>query len=427
MFIQIPFLYTQNKQLWLLCIYCYLLTTGCGYDGGIIHVDLKDIEQPTDSILYTHQDKKDSDSDSASVSTIFMEADYSSDSHHNTQNDSDSNKKIDTDSSINTEDDPIIPQPDYTDYITDDMWTFFSIADIQNGPSTGTNHIHSMATLDANAIALFEVGDMTHYALLEEWQNHQQALEDGATDAGLPANHFRTTESQWGDYTRVIGVPGNHDVWSADWYSLWNTFLPGQRELDVNSEQGIYFSLSYENTLFIILDSNNVSDAQTKWLATVLASQAAKNAKWKIALFHEPVYPCGGKQPKTEALQWTTLFESFKVDLVLHGHAHTFEKTCPMKAHRCALANEHGVTYLTASGGGTSYLRSVTPQKSVSISLENRSFEYECSQILDDYQSGWHHFCHYAVGDCQLIVRCFDHDYWSGGKVQHQFMLNKCR
>jgi hypothetical protein len=311
---------------------------------------------------------------------------------------------------------------------TADSFTFFTIADLQNGPATGVNHLKSMALLDSNAIALIEVGDFTHYGSESEWDAHMQALKDGAVAAGFPEDYYRTTATNWGeDYIRLIGVNGNHELWSSSWYSYWNKYLPGQKNLGVNSEtQGVYFTLTYANTLFIVLDSNFSSPEQTKWLKEVLEGPQAQSATWKIAFFHEPVYPCNSKSPLSFGLPWVSLFEQHNVDLVVHGHAHTFEQTCPMKGGKCVPDSQHGVTYLTASGGGTTYLRAVNTSASGVVSYGNRTDAYECEEILADYESSWHHFCHYSVNACNITVRCYDHDHWDNGQLRHEFAITQC-
>ncbi|MBN2343030.1 MAG: metallophosphoesterase [Deltaproteobacteria bacterium] len=429
---------------------------GCDFEGSVIHVDPAALERPvtetdaarSDSDSATDTNAEDIGSDTAdsatdSVSSMATDADTDSTSEPyqatDTASDTDSAPLIDTEpqdsdtflSNSDTESDtqPLPDTDTETDlgrFITDDMWTFFTIADMQDGPTNGINHVRSMAMFDPNAIALIEVGDLTHNALIQEWEAHHQALETGALEAGLAADHFNATTDNWGPFTRFVGVQGNHDIYSGSWLQYWNQFLPGQQTLGANSQDGIYFTLDYGNTLFIILDSNHISAQQTDWLESVLHSQFALNARWKIALFHEPVYPCDSKSPKYMALPWVTLFETHGVDMVIHGHAHTFERTCPMKHGSCVPPGEPGVTYFIASGGGTSYLRTVNPQDIGTLSYGGRTDSYRCEEILADHDSLWNHFCHYAVGNCRFIVRCYDHDYWEGGELRHQFMLEKC-
>ncbi|MBN2714431.1 MAG: metallophosphoesterase, partial [Deltaproteobacteria bacterium] len=277
-------------------------------------------------------------------------------------------------------------------------FTFFTISDMQDGPSVGINHIRSMVMLDPAAVALIEVGDFTHNGTRAEWEAHYSAITQGIADAGAPANIIRTDATDFGDYIRLIGALGNHEPWSTNWYELWNEFLPGQRQLGVNSESdGVYFTLRYGNALFIIMDTNHPGDAQTVWLKNVLESEAAQSARWKIAFFHEPVYACSSRGPFPAGLPWVTLFETHQVDLAITGHLHTFEQMCPMHGGRCATEGQHGVVYLTASGGGTGYSRSVSETDSNEISFGDRTDAYSCSEILVAHESGWHHFCHYTV------------------------------
>ncbi|MBN2530905.1 MAG: metallophosphoesterase [Deltaproteobacteria bacterium] len=425
-----------------------LLLSGCIFDGSIVKAERPDTNSRTgtssvltfdpDTSPLPHRDSQTADShaeetgmpetntnsDSETLADSETATNTSTATAENTDGTNASDMDTDTNTGAGTEDG--IATADYSTDITDDMWTFFSIADMQNSPSTGVNHVRSMALLDPDAVALFEVGDFTHYGTEDEWKDHMEALRIGAQKGGVPKNHFRTDATDFGDYTRVIGAVGNHELWFTDWYSLWNKFLPGQQHLGVNGENGVYFTLRYENALFIVLDSSHPSAAQTAWLEGVLTHPDNQSATWKIAFFHEPVYTCNSKSPLSGGLPWVALFEQHGVDLAVLGHAHTFERTCPMNSGTCAASGEHGVIYLTASGGGTSYQRSVYATSSGTVTHGERTDKYSCEEILADYQSTWHHFCHYAVGSCTLIVRCFDHDYWDGGLPRHQFKISNC-
>jgi hypothetical protein len=293
-------------------------------------------------------------------------------------------------------------------------FSFFVAGDTRSNPDIFQRNVESMVELDSSAIALFNSGDITSDGRESQWDDHLQALADGAPDPDVPADRsglvrqsvVRTDVSDWGNYIRYVGAVGNHDTHESGWIDVWNAYLPGQKDLGHNSSRGVYFTLVYHNTLFIILDSENPSSAQTEWLAEVLQGPQAQAATWKFAFFHHPIYPCNYKSPFDEGVEWAELFEQHGVDIAFVAHSHTYERTCPMIGGECA---DGGVVYLNSSGGGAG-VRDVDDDKSDTVSSGDRSDDYRCSDILEKARGNWHHFCHAAIAEGELTVKCYSHD-----------------
>lgn len=312
-----------------------------------------------------------------------------------------------------------------------DAWQFFAFGDTRTNTDILEEIIRSMFALDPEAVACFNGGDITANGTLEEWNDHHQRLADGAPDNSVPPDplgivrqsHFRTDVSEWGPYTRYIGVFGNHDDGSADWLTRWNNFLIGQSELGHNSEDGIYFTLTYNNAFFVVLDSVHPSIVQTDWLQRVLQSPEALASTWKFVFFHHPVYPCNDKSPFHEGLEWVEFIESYQVDIAFVSHSHTYERTCPMIGGTCASG---GVIYLNSSNGGAP-ARSVRETKTETVSHEGRNDTYDCSEILDSARGYWDNFCHITIDGCILNLNCYGHDYNETQDPPYDTMvLNKC-
>ena len=99
------------------------------------------------------------------------------------------------------------------------------------------------------------------------------------------------------------------------------------------SDSGCYYSYDYDYAHFVVLNTNDVSDAQINWLKSDL--DAASSAKWKIVMLHIAPYSTGdhtnasANQKIVQKL--TPVFSSKHVDLVLQAHDHTYNKTLPYK------------------------------------------------------------------------------------------------
>jgi hypothetical protein len=81
------------------------------------------------------------------------------------------------------------------------------------------------------------------------------------------------------------------------------------------------------------------SSAQLEWLDDSLASSTSQ---WKIVMLHHPVHSSGrhGSTPRADVVL-EPILTRHKVDLVLAGHDHHYERTVPMQ----------GVTHIVSGGG----------------------------------------------------------------------------
>jgi hypothetical protein len=317
-----------------------------------------------------------------------------------------------------TDDEASVPAPAYQ---------FLVMGDTRSEPDRMEVTAHSMYQVAPEAFAVFNVGDITADGRVSQWENHLEALANGAPDPTVPAagngivrqSRFRTDVESFGEHIRYLGVVGNHDVRAGAWHDNWNRFLPGQGNLppvggqdNRNDSNGIYYAVLYENALFVALDSEHPSSAQTAWLQAVLGSDAARQSKWIFAFFHHPVYPCNGKSPFDEGLPWVELFEQYHVDVAFVADSHTYERTCPMREGSCVTTG--GVRFINSSAGAVDP-RSVDATKQATASFGERSDSYDCSEILENHRGNWNHFCNVSVDGCRLTLRCYSHDVGDSG------------
>ncbi len=129
----------------------------------------------------------------------------------------------------------------------------------------------------------------------------------------------------------VAGVLGNHDYEHGD---------RGAYELETLGMPRRFYTRRAGDVQLFLLDSNEITTAQTRWLRRALR---ASTARWKIAAFHHPPWACGGHSGHDEVEErWVPLFERYGVDLVLSGHDHSYQR----------FAAKGGVTYVIHGGGG---------------------------------------------------------------------------
>lgn len=143
--------------------------------------------------------------------------------------------------------------------------------------------------------------------------------------------------------------PGNHDYRTDKAQPYLDFFEVPRANLD-DTER--YYTFTHGNAQFFSLDTNQAytkGSAQYTWLAEQLA---ASKATWKVPFFHHPPYSSGDHGSSLGVREaFAPLFKQHKVQLVLTGHDHHYERTKP----------QDGTTYVVTGGGGAD-LRDVKPQ-----------------------------------------------------------------
>jgi len=141
-------------------------------------------------------------------------------------------------------------------------------------------------------------------------------------------------------------VSGNHDEPEnpdSFWYRLFE--VPGNKQ---------DYTLDVGPIRFILLDSTESQSAShVAWLTRELQRAAFDpSVTWVIPAFHRPPFSEGEREGDEDIRQrWVPLFTQYEADLVLSGHAHTYQRTPVID----------GVSYLV-SGGGGGWLYQVDPE-----------------------------------------------------------------
>ena len=157
-------------------------------------------------------------------------------------------------------------------------------------------------------------------------------------------------DKTWGKFKAITHpVPGNHETYD-------DTPFKGYRDYfgPIATPQGKnYYSWEMGNWHFIALDSNDFTThdfaepAQVAWLKQDLAS----NTKGCVAAYyHHPRFSSGdhGDNPDSAAL-WQILVDG-KVDLVLNGHDHHYERFVPQNG--AGKADVNGPVQILGGMGG---------------------------------------------------------------------------
>jgi 3',5'-cyclic AMP phosphodiesterase CpdA len=137
------------------------------------------------------------------------------------------------------------------------------------------------------------------------------------------------------DRIKFYAVLGNHDVDEGRQeqcqYPLFN--MGGRNYYKIERGNGV--------AEFFMLDSNDYGATQATWLESSLRDS---KAKWKIAVFHHPIYSSGKQHGSAIGLRkrLEPLFTRYGVNLGLSGHDHIYERTKP----------QQGIQYFVSGAAG---------------------------------------------------------------------------
>ena len=173
---------------------------------------------------------------------------------------------------------------------------------------------------------------------------------------------------------------GNHDSGSAAYNEHFN--LPNESTQLGATTAGTDYWFVYDNTLFMVINSNNRSTAEPK---EFLESAIAQNpdVRWKTVVFHHSVYSTASHVDDGDIIErreeLPPMFSELDIDVVLMGHDHVYTRTYMMNGTtpddsqgvQSEVTNPEGVLYLTAnSASGSKYYDIKAPEAAYSAVMD---------------------------------------------------------
>ena len=177
----------------------------------------------------------------------------------------------------------------------------------------------------------------------------------------------RKSPSQWiMKQTPFFATPGNHEYRNNQdpgavartnhgmnhYYSVVNNMTAGDA-VGEHSRKEEYYSFDHANIHFVSLDTYGYEPNQTTvfpanstqlaWLNRDLAlAQASTKIKWIVVFFHHPPYTITEGSHNSDTEQelidlrerlLKNVLEKYRVDLVLTGHSHNYQRSWPIQGH----------------------------------------------------------------------------------------------
>jgi acid phosphatase type 7 len=204
---------------------------------------------------------------------------------------------------------------------------------------------------------------------------------DNTYPSGTATSFLECYEPTWGRHkARTRPAPGNHDYdvpGAAPYYDYFGD--------NAGDGRGYY---SYKLGAWLILSLNSNVPAQQgsqqyEWVKSELSSHGGKCA---LAYWHHPVITSGpnGDNPHMRAM-WELMAQQ-KVDVVMSGHDHLFERFAPMSGD-LSRAPAGGVRLFIVGTGGAKPYTSVSGRAAseirasvwgvLKLTLRNDDYEWE--------------------------------------------------
>ena len=271
-------------------------------------------------------------------------------------------------------------------------------------------------------------------------QGWEQTLQDSVEkfnpnfilSAGDQVN-IANNESQYAGYlehTQLTSVPqattvGNHDSSSNSYSQHFN--LPNETEYGKTNAGSDYW-YTYNNTLFMNINTNNMSTAEHKAFMQK-AIEKNTDVRWKIVVFHHSIYSVANHAVENDILQrrqeLAPVFDDLGIDVVLMGHDHVYVRSHIMKGLQVSqkttglssVTDPDGILYVTAnsasgskyyniqSGISTDYVDVMDQSKQRSIShIEVSENEFKITTYLYNNESNeWKNLDQFSIVKSALM------------------------
>jgi len=194
----------------------------------------------------------------------------------------------------------------------------------------------------------------------------------------------------------IAACVGNHDFYTTNFSHHFNTpndntIVPAKWP----GSNGYYFS--YNNVLFIMLDSNNFIGGTTN----AIIRKAVKDypdAKWRVVMMHHSPYDANADEYFTSKITRDTVatyVDKYDIDLVLSGHDHYYARSFIVNKNKPTddvaadgvYTNPNGTLYISgnsSSGSNFSGIDEDNVGECCDIFIQNRIPTYSIVDFTDE-------------------------------------------
>jgi predicted phosphodiesterase len=255
-------------------------------------------------------------------------------------------------------------------------FSFINITDTQAPGQTNlelvTATIDNAMSLCENAGFIIHNGDVADSNFESEWNKYFKRLPESMVNM------------------TIMPAAGNHDATKSSFIDHFNLDTPAD-----DTTKGAYYSVTYSNTHFVVLNTNDSSDdylsfstEQVEWMRTDIGDARSAGSEWVIVVLHMGPYSTGSHADDANAVNTrdmiAPMFNELGVDLVLQGHDHVYDRSKP-------IVNGAAVPAETATQdfGGTAvpYLKAPAGPVYITAATAGTKHYYQNTALTEDYAS----------------------------------------
>jgi hypothetical protein len=167
--------------------------------------------------------------------------------------------------------------------------------------------------------------------------------------------------------TPIMVVNGNHEALAPAFVAQF--VAPGEQSPGEQAAGKEWYSFDYGQAHFVGLNDRPLATAlaasEREWLEADLGRVDRSKTPWIFVVHHTPLYSCGkhGSNLPLRAA-WQPIFDRYRVDVVLAGHDHGYERSKPIRGldgsdgklapagPNAVPLDESGTVYVVTAGAG---------------------------------------------------------------------------
>ena len=200
-----------------------------------------------------------------------------------------------------------------------------------------------------------------------------------------------SNEAQYAGYLspkELLSLPtavnvGNHDAGSSAYSQHFR--VPNVSSLGMTEKTGKFggdYWYTYNNVLFMSLNSNNMSTAEHREFMKKVLEENGADADWTVVTFHHSIYSTASHESDNDIIQrraeLAPVFTELGIDVVLMGHDHVYTRSYMMNGTDPVVPADGTVpeSVTDPAEGEVLYVTANSASGSKYYSIHNKDFPY---------------------------------------------------
>ena len=176
---------------------------------------------------------------------------------------------------------------------------------------------------------------------------------------------------------------GNHDAGSSAYSQHFQ--VPNVSSLGMTEKTGKFggdYWYTYNNVLFMSLNSNNMSTAEHRAFMKQVLDENGADADWTVVTFHHSIYSTASHESDNDIIQrraeLSPVFTELGIDVVLMGHDHVYTRSYMMNGNDPVVPADGTVpeSVTDPAEGEVLYVTANSASGSKYYSIHNKDFPY---------------------------------------------------